>query len=102
MHIYYPNGKWLAKINRFQRLAAGYAASQASSLVVQFTVGAGGGAPSNGDTEYYNPSVVSGVSIYKNGVGILELGTDYTLVSGGGFALVSGQFTTDEVYYIWS
>lgn len=103
-HIYYNDPRWNAKKVKIMRLAAAYNGngSNTSSLIAQFTVGGGGGAPSNGDTEYFNPSVVSGASIYKNGVGILTEGVDYDFLTGGGFELLSGNFTTDEVYYIWS
>jgi len=96
---------WLAKINRFQRLAAAYNGGSSGSgnfeFVAKFTVGGGGGAPTDGETEYANPAATGTIMVHKNGVGWLEEGVDFAAVVGGGFELLIGEFTTGEVYSVW-
>lgn len=89
-----------------ERLAAGYVTSSSGSgnyeYLTDFTVGAGGGAPENGSTDYVNPNVTGDIKIHKNGVGYLTEGVNYGLIEGGGFALEGGAvFSTDEKYTIF-
>ena len=66
--------------------------------ISQFTVDGGGGAPTDGETEYLNPSLTEDIAVHKQGVGYLVEGTDYDVIVGGGFELLIGEFTTGEVY----
>lgn len=98
-----PEVYWLKRIHEMLRtVASSISGSGGYSIIASFTVD-DVGAPEDGDTQYLDPNManLTSVAIVKNGVGYLELTTDYTLVEAGGFDLASGEFTTGERYTIW-
>ena len=73
------------------------------TTLAQFTIGDGNpGTPTNGSTTYANPSVEGKtVKVFKNGVGYLTEGTDFSN-SGGIITLLGGAvFSTGETYVIF-
>lgn len=103
-----PEVIWLRKIwEQLQVLTSATISGGGSSAsnyeyLVDFIVDGGGGAPTNGETEYANPDVTGDIKVYKNGVGYLTTGTDYDQIVGGGIELLDGAvFTTGEKYTIF-
>lgn len=95
----------LQKIYDILRTVASRSGSSSTGnyeYLTDFTVGAGGGAPENGSTDYANPQVTGDIKIYKNGTGYLTESVNYNLIEGGGFELIGGAvFSTDEKYTIF-
>lgn len=101
--------QWLYTIVKMLRLLTGAtinggggSGSGNYSYVIDFIVGAGGGAPANLATTYVNPNVTGTIQLYKDGTGYMEEGVDWELLAGGGITLLDGNvFSTDEHYSIF-
>lgn len=95
--------RWLAKLVRFQRMAIHQAIKSQVQASASFTIGDGNsGTPTNGSTTYTNTALIGkSPQVFLDGIGFLNLGTDYSFnTSTGVVTLLASTFTTNQRYVI--